>query len=177
MQQTDVSSIHLNQSGLGYVGRIRVKGLVISCTSTGGTVNVWDSRSAPVAGTYIRSGTTVSVTSVGHGLSTGSRIGITFGAGATGGTATNGNYTVTITGANTFDVTDINSGTITGPGACNFVSSSLTNPSPQWHASFDTGAAAGTTAVTIPGEGILIENALYLTMTATHITSVTAFYG
>jgi hypothetical protein len=40
-----------------------------------------------------------------------------------------------------------------------------------------TAAAAETTNIVFPGEGILIENALYITLTPTHITSVTAFYG
>jgi hypothetical protein len=41
----------------------------------------------------------------------------------------------------------------------------------------DTAAAAATTNIVFPGEGILIENALYITLTTTNITSVTAFYG
>ena len=175
--QYDVSSIHLNQSGFGFIGRGRVKGLVISCTATGGTVNIYDSLVAPVTGvTYARSGTTVTVTSTAHGLQTGQKVGISFGVG-TGGSATNGNYTITRTGADTFTLTDINSGSITAGAACSYVSSAVSGNSTQWHASFDIAAAAGTTSITFPGEGVLIENALYLLMTATQITGVTAFYG
>lgn len=175
--QYDVSSVHLNQSGFGFIGRGRVKGMVVSCNASGGTVNIYDSLTAPITGvTYARSGTTVTVTSTAHGLSTGQKIGISFGVG-TGGSATNGNYTITKTGADTFTLTDINSGSITAGAACSYVANTGTGNSTQWHASFDLGAAAGTTNIVIPGEGILIENSLYLLMTATNITGVTAFYG
>ena len=175
--QTDVSTIHLNQSGFGYIGRTRIKGIVISCNSTGGTVNIYDSLTAPVTtGTYGRSGTTVTVTSTAHGLVTGQRVGISFGIG-TGGSATNGNYTITRTGADTFTLTDINSGSITSTPACSYVSNTVGSNSTQWHASFDTAGAAGTTSITFPGEGILIENALYAVMTPTNITAVSIFYG
>ena len=175
--QYDVSTIHLNQTGFGFVGRCRVKGLVVSCNASGGTVNIYDTLTAPVTGvTYARSGTTVTVTSTAHGLVTGQKVGISFGVG-TGGSATNGNYVITRTGADTFTLTDINSGSITAGAACSYVANAVGGNSTQWHASFDLGAAAGTTNITIPGEGILIENALYLLMTATNITGVTAYYG
>ena len=175
--QYDVSTIHLNQTGFGYIGRTRVKGLLISSTATGGTVNIYDTLVAPTTGgTYGRSGTTVTVTKSAHGLATGDKVGISFGVG-TGGSATNGNYTVTYLTSSTFTITDINSGTITGTPACTFVSNATGSNSTQWHASFDTAAAAGTTNIVIPGEGILIENALYVAMTTTEIPAVTIFYG
>ena len=175
--QYDVSTIHLNQSGFGYIGRTRVKGIVISCNSSGGTVNIYDSLTAPVTGvTYARSGTTVTVTSTAHGLVTGQKVGISFGVG-TGGSATNGNYVITRTGADTFTLTDINSGSITAGAACSYVASPIGGNSTQWHASFDTATAAGTTSINFPGEGILIENAIYALMTATNISAVTIFYG
>ena len=65
------------------------------------------------SGTYGRSGTTVTVTITSHGLATGDSVYLDFSAG-TGGTATDGTYTVTVTGTNTFTVTDSASGTITG---------------------------------------------------------------
>jgi hypothetical protein len=175
--QYDVSSVHLNQSGFGYMSRTRVKGLVITSTSTGGSVNIFDSLTAPVtSSTYARTGTTVTVTSTAHGLVTGNLVGIAFGVG-TGGSATNGNYTITRTGADTFTLTDINTGSITAGAACNYVSNTTGNNKTQWHGSFDTAAAAGVTNVVFPGEGFLIENALYITMTPTNVTAVTAFYG
>jgi len=176
--QYDVSSVHLNQSGFGYIGRCRVKGLTISCTATGGAVSIFDSLTAPVSSsvTYGRSGTTVTVASTAHGLNTGDRVGISFAVG-TGGSATNGNYTITRTTADAFTLVDINSGTITATPAAIYVSNTATGNSTQWHASFDTAAAAQMNNIVFPGEGLLIENALYITMTATNVTAVTAFYG
>jgi hypothetical protein len=175
--QYDVSSVHLNQSGFGFIARSRVKGLVIACTATGGTVNIFDSLTAPVGtATYGRSGTTVTVAQTAHGLQTGDKVGIVFGVG-TGGSATNGNYVITRTSADAFTLTDINSGSITASPGATYVYNTGNNNSTQWHASFDTAAAAATTSIWIPGEGLLIENALYVTMTATNITAVTIFYG
>ena len=69
--QYDVNSVHLNQSGFGYIGRVRVKGMTMTSTSTGGAVSIFDSLTAPVTtGTYARSGTTVTVTQTSHGLNT-----------------------------------------------------------------------------------------------------------
>jgi hypothetical protein len=41
----------------------------------------------------------------------------------------------------------------------------------------DTAAAAGTTNVVIPGEGMLMETGVYISMSTTTIPSVTIFYG
>jgi hypothetical protein len=174
--QYDVSTIHLNSTGFGYIGRIRVKGLVISSTATGGTVNIYDSLVATTAATYEQSTTTVTVTKVAHGLITGQRIGISFAA-ASGNSATNGNYAITRLTADTFSITDINSRTIVAGTACSYVANTDTNNSTQWHMTVDTAAAAGTTNIVFPGEGILIENALYVVMSATNIPAVTIFYG
>jgi hypothetical protein len=176
--QYDVSSVRLNQSGFGYIGRVRVKGLTV--TSAGGatgTVSIYDSATAPVtSSTYARTGTTVTVSSTAHGLSTGQRVGISFAVG-TGGSATNGNYTITRTGADTFTLTDINTGSITAGAACNYVANTGLNNSTQWHATFDIANVVAVTNIVIPGEGLLIENSLYVTMTPTYVTGLTAFYG
>jgi hypothetical protein len=176
MMQTDVSTVHLNSTGFGYIGRTRVKGLVISSSATGGTVNIWDTTTAVTAATYEQAATTVTVTKAAHGLTTGQRVGISFGI-ASGNSATNGNYAITRTGTDTFTITDINSRTIAAGTAASYVANTSTGNSTQWHMTVDTAAAAQTTNVVFPGEGILIENALYLTMTTTHITAVTVFYG
>ena len=63
-----------------------------------------------VAGTYTRSGTTVTVTKSSHGLNVDDSIHLTF----TSGGATDNTYTVkTVADANTFTITDTASGTIT----------------------------------------------------------------
>ena len=61
--------------------------------------------------TYARSGSTVTVTSTGHGLSNGSEVILDF----TSGNATDGFYTITsVADANTFTITDSASGTTSG---------------------------------------------------------------
>jgi hypothetical protein len=175
--QYDVSSIHLNSTGFGYIGRVRVKGLVVtSAGGTGGTVGIWDTETALVSATYEQSGNTVTVTKSAHGLATGQRVGLSF-ATASGNSATNGNYTITVLTSSTFTITDINSRTIAAGTACSYAANPSSSNSTQWHATFDIPAFAGCTNIVFPGEGILIENALYLTLTATYITAVTAFYG
>lgn len=174
--QYDVQTLHLNSTGFGYIGRTRVKGLVISSTATGGTVGIWDTLVAHVSATYEQSTTTVTVTKTTHGLSTGQRVGLSFAV-ASGNSATNGNYNITVVDANSFTITDINSRTIVAGTACSYVANIVGSNSTQWHMTVDTAAAAGTTNIVFPGEGILIENGLYLTLTSTNITAVTAFYG
>ena len=176
MMQTDVSTIHLNSSGFGYIGRTRIKGLVISSTSTGGTVTLFDSLTASISATYEQSGTTVTITKSAHGLATGDKVGVSF-ATASGNSATNGNYVITVLTSSTFTITDINSRTIAASTACSYVANATGSNSTQWHATFDTAAAAGTTNIVFPGEGILIENGLYVGMTTTQIPAVTIFYG
>jgi hypothetical protein len=61
-------------------------------------------------GTYSRVGTTVTVTITAHGFSTGNVLAIDF----TSGTALDGNYTITSTGANTFTLTTVASGSTSG---------------------------------------------------------------
>ena len=173
--QTDVSSTHLNSSGYAYVGRTRLRAFTVASTATGGTLNLWDTTVAPVSGTYGQSGTTVTVTKVAHGLVTGNKVGIVFAVDGSGVSATNGNYTITRLTADTFSITDINSRTITAPVNCQYVSSAA-NGSSQWHMTVDLPAVAATVPVLIPGEGLLIENAMYFTMSAT-ISGITVFYG
>ena len=173
--QTDVSSAHLNESGYAYVGRTRLRAFTVGSTSSGGTLNLWDTTVAPVTGTYGQSGTTVTVTKVAHGLATGDKVGIVFAVDGSGVSATNGNYTITRLTADTFSITDINSRTITAPVNCQYVSSAV-NGSSQWHMTVDLPAVAATVPVLIPGEGILIENAMYFTMSSS-ISGVTVFYG
>ena len=175
--QTDVSSISLNSTGFGYMGRTRVKGLVVtSAGGTGGTVGIWDTETVLVSATYGQSGNTVTITKSAHGLVSGQKIGISF-ATASGVSATNGNYVITVLTSSTFTITDINSRTIAAGTACSYAANTGSSNSTQWEATFDIPAFAGCTNIVFPGEGILIQNALYITLTATYITAVTAFYG
>jgi WD40 repeat protein len=169
--QTDVLSAHTNQTGFLYVGRTRLKSFVAVCGTSAGTVNVWDVTTAPVTASYARTGYTVTVTLASHGLTTGQIIGLTF-APASGTSATNGNYVVTVLTSSTYTVTDINTGTIAASTAC--------TQGTRWLTSFDT-AAVNTTgtpqaiSVLIPGEGMVAQNGLYAQMT--NQDSFTVFYG
>ena len=165
--QTDVKSGHLNNSGFVVLGRNRLKAISMVGTATAGTLDIFDTVTAPVAATYERAAALVTVTKSAHGLVTGDVVGLTF-ATASGSSATNGNYSITRTGANTFTVTDINSGTIVAGTAVVYAS--------LWVASYDVGATDvfGNFAL-IPGEGVLVKNGIYLSMS--NITSANIYYG
>jgi protein involved in ribonucleotide reduction len=175
--QYDVNSVHLNTSGYAYVGRTRVKGMTVASTASGGTINMWDTLVAPVTATYGQSTTTVTVTKVAHGLVTGDKVGIVFAVDGSGVSATNGNYRITRLTADTFSINDINSRTITAPINCQYVAATgNTNGNSQWHYTLDVPAAVATVPVVIPGEGMLFENAIYITVSST-LSGVTIFYG
>jgi len=94
MMQTDVKSGHLNNSGFVVLGRNRLKAVSMVGTATAGTLDIFDTTTAPVAATYERAGTLITVTKSAHGLQTGNVVGLTF-ATASGSSGTNGNYTIT----------------------------------------------------------------------------------
>jgi len=164
--QFDVLSGHINSSGCLVNGRARLKALIQIGSGTAGTVNIWDTSTAPVSVTYGRSGTTVTITHSAHGLSTGDVVGLAFGAG-TGGTATNGNYTVTVTGVNTYTITDINSGSITAGAAA--------TEGIRWMMSLDTNATSDVVPLLIPGDGIVARNGIYAQLS--NQIGLTIFYG
>jgi hypothetical protein len=168
MNQTPVKQAHLNASGFLVLGRNRVKGISFVGTATAGYVALFDTTTAPVTtATYGRSGTTVTVTQSAHGLATGDVIGIDFAAG-TGGTATNGNYVVTVTNSSTFTVTDINSGTITASPAMVYAS--------RWLMSYDVSASDSfNNSPFIPDDGVIAVNGIYAQMS--NLLSVNIFYG
>jgi len=64
-------------------------------------VNFDGTATSNLSGTYSQTGTTVTVTATDHGLITGNEVYLDF----TTGTAVDGSYTVTVTGPNTFTVT------------------------------------------------------------------------
>jgi hypothetical protein len=167
MQQTDVKAGHLNNTGFVLLGRTRLKAISMVGTATAGTLDVFDTTTAPVSATYARTAAVITVTKVAHGLVTGDVVGLAF-ATASGTSGTNGNYSITRTGADTFTVTDINSGTIAGGTVALY--------STLWVASYDIGAGDlfGNFAL-IPGEGVLIKNGIYFSMT--NITSANIYYG
>lgn len=168
--QTDVKAAHLNSSGALVVGRTRLRGITGVGSATAGTVNLWDSTTAPTSATYARSGNTITVTLAAHGFAIGQVVGLTFAV-ASGVAATNGNYVILAAGftSGAFTVTDINSGTIAALTAC----SVSANP---WMTSYDTNASTTEVINTlIPGEGMLAQNGIYAQMT--NQTGITIYYG
>ena len=168
--QYDVKQAHLNQSGLMVPYRTRVKAISFVGTASAGQFVIFDTLTAPVSSgvTYGRSGTTITVSKTAHGLVAGQTIGIDFDVG-TGGSATPGNYTVVTASANSFTLTDINSGTITGTPAAVYSTG-------NWLLTFDV--AAGDTynnSLLYPGEGVLAVNGLYTYMV--NLAAVSVFYG
>jgi hypothetical protein len=92
---------------------------------------------------------------------------VDFAAG-TGGTGTNGNYIVTVTDANTFTVTDINSGSITAGAAMVYAS--------RWLLTYDVAAADSfNNAPFIPAEGVLALNGVYAQVS--NVVAVNIYYG
>jgi hypothetical protein len=168
--QTDVKQGHLNQSGFFVLGRNRVKG--VSFYGGSGTLVLFDSTTAPVTSsvTYGRSSTTVTITKTAHGLSTGDVVGIHFASGS-GGSATDGNYTITRVDADTFTLVDINTGTITGTPAAIYVSGAN-----RWLLTYETHSSDEfQNAPLIPGEGVLAVNGIYAYMNA--IDAAQIYYG
>jgi hypothetical protein len=168
MNQTNVQQAHLNASGFMVLGRNRVRGISFTGSATAGYITLFDTTVAPVTtATYGRSGTTITVSSTAHGLVTGQVIGIDFAAG-TGGTATNGNYPVTVTNANTFTITDINSGSITAGAAMVYAS--------RWLMTYDVVAGDYfNNAPIIPEDGVLAVNGIYAQIS--NLAGVNIYYG
>jgi len=167
--QYDVKQAHLNGSGIFVVGPTRIKGVSLTGTATAGQLIIFDTLTAPVSNaTYGRAATLITVTKTTHGLSNGQIIGIDFGAGSEG-TATNGNYVVTVVNANSFTVTDINSGTITA-GATMVYSTG------KWLMTYDIAAADSyNNSPNIPGEGVRADTGVYGYIT--NLTAANIYYG
>lgn len=164
MAGSDIRSAHLQTSGYVFKGRARVRALdVVGLSGADGTLEIWDTDEAPVdTGTYNRSGTTVTVTDTDHGLRTGDRVGISFETG-TGGCGTNGNYPITVVDSDTFTLTDINSGTVTGDADCRYLGGKAGSQTPQWKATWRTSAGdIYFNGFNIPVEGLLCNIGVYI---------------
>jgi len=120
---SDVKSAQIHQSGFMLANeRIRIKGISVRGTSTAGQFDLFATDTAPVSATYGQSGTTITITSVGHGLQTGDRVGVAYSVDGTGKASTCANRVITVTGADTFTIQCINDFTITVGTACRYVS-------------------------------------------------------
>lgn len=163
--QTDVKSAHATTSGVVVSYRTRLKGAIISTNTTAASRNVIFANNTTQSGTYGRAATTVTVTITNHGLTTGDRVWLDFSAG-TGGTATDNVYSVTVSDANTFTVTDSATGSITGSPAVVMYADIL------MEADAYNPTAYG---VLVPGEGILASSGIYVGLVAN--VTATVFYG
>jgi len=158
--QYDVKSYHNTVSGVAYASRTRLKGVLIS-PSTSVTYNTTFCDNVSLSGTYNVPGSTVcTVTIADHGLSNGDRVYLDF----TSGTAQDEAYTVSNVSTNTFTVT---------------VASATTNGNVTMYAKIlaEFDCSSGTSFYTlIPGEGILAPNGIYVGIPNVSITT-TIFYG
>ena len=158
--QYDVKSYHNTVSGVAYASRTRLKGVLIS-PSTSVTYNTTFCDNVSLSGTYNVPGSTVcTVTIANHGLSNGDRVYLDF----TSGTAQDEAYTVANVSTNTFTVT---------------VASATTNGNVTMYAKIlaEFDCSSGTSFYTlIPGEGILAPNGIYVGIPNAAITT-TIFYG
>jgi len=168
--QYDVKQAHIDESGFMVLTPTRVKAVSFTGGGSAGYITLFDTRTTPVSAsvTYGRSGATVTVTKTAHGLSTGDVIGIHF-QGGTGGTATDGTYVITRTGADTFTLTDINSGTITGTPAAVYAVG-------RWLLTYQTAADDSFfNGFPIPGEGVRAVNGVYGFLS--NISAANIYYG
>lgn len=175
MNPTYIRSGHLHGSGFIVKARAAVKGIDIVGTASAGLLNLWDTDVPPVTGSYGRSGTTVTVTDVDHGLSTGDVVGISFEPDG-GVIATPGNYEITVVDADTFTLTDINTGTIANDPSCYYVHSNTDNTPARWMTTNHT--AANDTYFNgwmLPENGIIARKGVYVQ--AVNLVSISVYYG
>lgn len=173
---SQIHQAHVHESGFALSGRARLKEFSVVGSASAGVLDVFDTDTAPETGTYAQSGTTVTVTDSGHGLASGDIVGIAFSSG-TGGTAHPGNYEITVTSANAFTVTMLNSDTITGTPACRYVAytpGAGTTPK-RWLMTKETAAADTYVNVfQMPNEGFIVSHKVY--MNISNMASVDVFY-
>ena len=154
--QYDVKSQHAATSGLMVPYRTRLKGAVVF-PFTGATGYSAFVDNTSISGTYARSTTTATITSAGHGLTTGQWAYLDWDL-------ADNPYQVTVTGANTFTVTVANSGATSGNVTI-------------WTNVLLQADASNATAFNmyVPGEGILAPNGIRVFLAAD--IHATVFYG
>lgn len=161
--QYDVKSYHNTISGVAVPYRTRLKGVVVS-PSTSVTLNTSIVDNLSIAGTYDIPGTTVCTVTVPStaGLTAGvSRVVLVTGT----GTLVADTYLVqTVPTSTTFTVT---TGTLTTSGTVTVYTDLLT----------EVDCSTGTSFyVLIPGEGVLAKNGIYVFLPSASVTT-TIFYG
>jgi hypothetical protein len=110
------------------------------------------------------------VTKNSHGLSTGDIVGIHFSE-ASGVSATDGNYSITKINANSFSLTDINTGTVASGTAAAYVTGNN-----RWLLTYEISATdIFNNAPEVPDQGVLATNGVYAYMINT--AAVNIYYG
>ena len=163
--QYDVKSAHQSSPGVAVNYRCRLKGAIVSANASAVARNTVFANNTTQTGTYGRTTTTVTVTIANHGLATGDRVWLDFSAG-TGGTATDNVYSVTVSNADTFTVTDTATGSITGSPAVTMYADILMEIDSYNPTAFN---------VIIPGEGILATAGIFVGVVSN--VTATVFYG
>jgi hypothetical protein len=161
--QYDVKSAHMTTSGVAVPYRTRLKGVVIS-PSTSVTLNTAFADNLPISATYDIPGTTVCTVTMpsAHGLTAGSsRVVLVTGT----GTLVSEAYLVQTTPTpTTFTVT---TSTLTTSGNVSVYTDLLT----------EVDCSTGTSFyLLIPGEGVLATNGIYVFLPSASVTT-TIFYG
>lgn len=159
--QYDVKSFHAEESSLAYAARTRLKGVVISPTTSTTFNSCVVDTAGELSGTYdIPGSTTCTITIANHGLSNGDIVGLNF----TSGTGVDDSYAVANVTTNTFTVT---TASLTTSGDVTMYPKVLV----------ELDCSTGTAFYTlIPGEGILAEGGLFCLLPSTNVT-MTIFYG
>ena len=163
MMQTDVKSYHTPTAtpGVAFAGRTRLRGAVVSNTSNTTPTTTMVANNVGLAGTYNVPGTTTCTvtTTLPHGLATGARVFVNF----TTGTSTPAAAAITVTSTTAFTLT---------------VASATTSGNVTVYAQIllEADATSNTPyTITIPGEGILANDGLFVGVTTN--TACTVFYG
>jgi hypothetical protein len=151
---------------------------VIDYVGANSPIKAWANfHATPTAGTYTRSGTTITVTMTSHGMTTGQGVLLDF----TSGTATDGYYTITVTDANTFTVTDAASGATSGNVNRNIwvrasgnIASAAYNGSGDYTFTFSTAMSDANYAVTTSAENVLNRASLALSVNRSTAPTTTA---
>jgi hypothetical protein len=159
--QYDVLSYHNSVSGVAVPYRTRLKGIVVSPTSST-TLNVGFMNNVFSTGTYSQTGTTMTVTLTAHGLVNGDRVWLS----CTTGNGNSDLYGVTVSDDDTFTVTSSTSESVSGN--VNVYTEILTEIDCATATSFYT---------LIPGEGIVGQDGLYVGLPSTGTVTTTIFYG
>jgi hypothetical protein len=160
--QTDVKAYHNTQTGVAVAYRTRLKGVVVS-PSTSSVLNVSICDNNLRLATYDIPGTTVcTVTLPNHGLTAGgSRVVLNF----TSGTGVSNTYLVQTTP--TTDTFTVTTGVLTTSGNVSVYSDIL----------IEIDVATATAFYTlIPGEGVLATNGVYVFLPSATVAT-TIFYG